>query len=316
MAGAVVAAPIVGGLVGNVMSQGDRNAAKKAMKQAYAELAKAGYPPDLSKQIIYKQFEQAGVLTPQLEEDIHMAQSEFNNIKEDPHLRETQLEALNKFKQQADGGMAADERAAYNQMLQGVRQDTRSKTDQILADQQRRGQGAGSGNSLIAQLQAAQSGADQAANQSNDLMALLAQRVRQGTQDMSGAAQQVRSQDYNVASNKASALDARNQFMQTNSMARQQRNTDRNNDAQQMNLANRQDMMNRNTQQDNAERLRQVQEQGNLYDRNLNLAQAKAAARTGQQQYHSDQAAQTAAMYAGVGKSIGEGVSAYAKKKE
>lgn len=314
MAGAAVAAPIIGGLVGNVMSQGDRNAAKKAMKQAYAELQKAGYPPDLSKEIIYKQFESAGVLTPELEEDIHMAQSEFNNIKEDPQLRESQLEALNKFKQQSQGGLAADERAAYNQMMQGVRQDTRSKTDQILADQQRRGQGAGSGNSLIAQLQAAQSGADQAASQSDDLMSLIAQRVRQGTQDMSGAAQQVRAQDYNVASDKASALDARNQFMQTNSMARQQRNVGAKNDAQQMNLANKQNLMNTNTQQANAEKLRQVQEQGNLYDRNLNLAQAKAAAKTGQQQYYQQQAQQTAEMYAGAGKSIGEGVSAYAKK--
>lgn len=315
LAAAAIAAPIVGGLVGNVMSQGDRSAAKKAMKQAMADLEAAGLPPDLSAQIIYKQFEQVGALTPELEEDIGLAQSEYNSIKEDQGLRDTQLEALNKFKQQSQGGLAGDERAAMNEILSKQRQEQQAAQANILADQQRRGMG-GSGAGLIAQLQATQSAAGNAANQGMDLMSLLAQRVRQGTQDMASTAQNVRGQDYQVASDKAQAIDARNQYLHQNSTARQSRNVGALNDAQRANLENQQNIANANTEQYNAEKLRQNQAQGDYYDDKLRLAQAKANARTGQQQYYTDQANQTAQTYAGIGQGIGQGVSAYAKGKK
>lgn len=315
LAAAAIAAPIVGGLVGSVMSQKDRSAAKKAMKQAMAELEAAGLPPDLSSQIIYKEFSQVGLLTPELEEDIQLAQSEYKTIKEDQGLRDTQLEALNKFKQQSTGGLAGDERAAMNEILNKQRQEQQAAQANILADQQRRGQG-GSGASLIAQLQATQSAAGNAANQGMDLMSLLAQRVRSGTQDMAGTANNIRSQDYQVASDKAQAIDARNQYLHQNSTGRQQRNVDSLNNAQAANLQTAQEVANANTQQSNAEKLRQNEAQGQYYDRKLGLAKAKADARTGQQQYYSDQAQQTAQMYSGIGQGVGQGISAYAKGKK
>jgi hypothetical protein len=313
MALAAVAAPIVGGVLGNVMSQGDRNKAKAAMKKAIAELENVGYPPDLSKEIIYKQFEQVGMLTPELEEDLALAASEYASIKEDPELRKTQLEALNKFKQQSETGMGAEERSALNSIQQATRQDVRAKQDQILADQQRRGMG-GSGNELIAQLNASQAGADSASAQGNELMSMIAQRVRQGAQDMSGAAANVRGQDYQVASDKATALDARNQYLNQNSTARQMRNVASKNEAAGQNLSEEQRVNEMNTNLGNQEKLRQVNEEGTFFDRKLDLAGKKAAAYTGQQNYYSDQAKQTADMYAGMGKGVGEGVSAFAKK--
>lgn len=309
------AAPIVGGLVGNLMGQGDRNKAKAAMKQAMAELEAVGYPPDLSKEIIFKQFEQVGILTPELEEDLQLAQSEFSMIKEDANLRNTQLEALNKFKQQATGGIAGDERAAMNEILQKQRQEQQAAQQNILADAQRRGQ-SGGGNSLIAQLQATQSAAGQASNQGMDLMSLLAQRVRQGTQDMSGAAQNVRTQDYNVASDKANAIDARNQFLYNNSMARQNRNVDRNNNAQSDNLQNEQRVQDANTNLANNESLRQNQAQRDYYTDKLSLATAKANAATGQANYYQGQAQNTANMGAQIGAGVGQGVAGYAQGQQ
>lgn len=312
LAAAAVAAPIVGGLVGNLMGASDRKKAQAAMKQAYAELEAVGYPPDLSKEIIYKEFEKVGILTPELEEDLVMAQSEFVNLKEDPAVRNTQLEALNKFKQQSETGLGGEERAALNQIQQATRQDVRAKQEQILADQQRRGMG-GSGNELVAQLQASQAGADSAANQGNELMAMIAQRVRQGAQDMSGAANQLRSQDYQVASDKANALDARNQYLHQNSMSRQSRNVDRNNDAAAANLTNEQRIAEMNTNMANQEKLRQNEATGQYYDRKLGYAGAKANALTGQASNYQQQADKTAAMYSGIGQGVGQGVSAYSK---
>jgi hypothetical protein len=312
---AAAAAPIVGGLVGHVMSQGDRNKAKKAMKKALAELEAVGYPPDLSKEIIFQQFESAGVLTPELEEDLVLVSSEFETLKEDPTLRQNQLEALNKFKQQSETGLGAEERAAFNQIQQAVRQDQRAKQEQILADAQRRGQG-GSGNALIAQLQASQAGADQASSQGNELAALIAQRVRQGTQDMSGAAQNLRTQDYNVASDRARALDARNQYLHQNSSARQARNVGTLNDAQRYNLSNDQRLLDANTEMSNQEKLRQVNAQRNYFNDKLDLATAKANARTGQATQHRSEADRTAQMYSGIGQGVGEGVAGYYQGKQ
>lgn len=308
------AAPIIGGLVGNVMSQGDRNSAKKAMKQAMAQLEAVGLPPDLSYQLMLKEFQQVGVLTPELEEDLSLAQSEFNSIKEDSTLRNTQMEALNKFKQQAQGGLAGDERAAMNEILNKQRQEQQAAQQNILNDMARRGMG-GSGAGLVAQLQATQSAAGNAANQGMDLMSLLAQRVRQGTQDLSGAAQNVRAQDYQVSSDKARALDARNQYLHQNSMSRQNRNVDRSNQAQAANLQTQQEVANANTQQANAEKLRQAQAQGEYWDRKLGLAQAKANALTGQAGFYQGQAQNTANQFSGIGTGIGQGISGASQYK-
>jgi hypothetical protein len=314
-AAAAIAAPVVGGLVGNLMGQKDRSAAKKAMQQALAELEQVGLPPNMAKELIFKEFEQVGILTPELEEDLHLAESEYATLKEDPTLRTTQLEALNRFKQQSTGGLAGDERAALNDILGQTRQDVRAKQDQILADSQRRGMG-GSGMSLIAQLQASQAGADQSADQGMDLMGLLAQRVRQGTSDMANTAQNMRSQDYQVASDRAKALDARNEYLHQNSQARQARNIATKNDAMAANLQNKQRVSEMNTNLANQEKLRQAEAERQYWQDKFGLAQAKANAQTGQANMYNQQADRTAQMYSGIGQGVGQGISGYAKDQQ
>lgn len=312
MAGAAIAAPIVGGLMGNIMSAGDRRQAKQMMKKAYAELKKVGLPPDLSGPLILQEFQKAGMLTPELEEDLQLSRSEFESIQEDPSLRETQLEALNKFRQQAQGGIQADERAALNQIQRENAQAVQAQREQILMDQQRRGMG-GSGNELIAQLQASQAGADQASQQGDALMKLIAERVRSGANDMANLGGQMRDQDYQRARDRAAAIDARNQFQYTNSMSRQSRNTDRVNQANAANLDNAQSIRNANTTLRNNEQLRQRNEQGNYWDKKMQYGSALANARLGQASQYNAQADRTAGMYSGIGQGVGQGLSAYAK---
>lgn len=312
MAAAVVAAPIVGGLMGNIMGAGDRAAAKKAMKQAYAELQKVGMPPDLSGPLILQEFQKAGILTPELEEDLQLAESEFVNIKEDPTLRDTQLEALNRFKQQTRGGLAGDERATLNQIQRENAINTEAKRQQILMDQQRQGMG-GSGNSLIAQLQAAQSGADMASQQGDSLMKLVAERVRSGANDMANLGGQMRDQDYTRQRDRAQAIDARNQFQYTNSMARQARNIAAKNQAQAANLDNAQNISNANVNMRNNEQARQRQAQGDYWDRKMSYGSALAGAKLGQVGQYQANADRTAGMYSGIGQGVGQGLSAYAK---
>jgi hypothetical protein len=309
---ATVAAPVVGGLMGNIMSAGDRSQARKAMKQAYEELKKVGLPPDLSSAIIFEEFTKAGILTPELEEDLQLARSEFEQIKEDPTLRNTQLEALNRFKQQSQGGLAGDERAALNDIQRELARDAEAKRHQILMDSQRRGMG-GSGNELIAQLQGAQAADEAAATQGNELMKLIAQRVRTGAQDSANLSGQMRDQDYQRQSDRARALDARNQFQYTNSMARNARNTDRTNRVNEMNLSEAQRLRDANVNQRNQELLRQRNEKGAHWDRKLSYGQSMANARLGQAGQYNAQADRTAGMYSGIGQGVGQGLSAFAK---
>ncbi len=307
IAGAVVAAPIVGGLLGNVMSQGDRNAQKKAMKQALKELESVGLPPDLSKEIIYQQFQQVGIMTPQLEEDLNdsIAESELSKIEEDPSLRKAQLEALASMQNRAKVGLSAEDRAALNQIRNEVQRDAEAKRQQVLQSMQARGMG-GSGAALIAQLQAGQDAQNLASQQSDTAMAQAQSRALQALGQSADMASQVRGQDFDVNQAKAAAIDERNRFLAENSIARQQRNVASLNQAQAMNLQEQQRIAEANIQQANQEKLRQVAEQGSLYDRTLGYKQAKANALTGQAGTYGANAAATAQGYAQMGAGVGQ----------
>lgn len=311
LAAAAVAAPIVGGLVGNVMAQKDKAAQKKAMKQALAELESVGLPPDLSKEIIYQKFEQVGIMTPQLEEDLNdsIAESEQAKIKEDPELRKAQIQALSSMQNRAKVGLSAEDRAALNQVRNEVQRDAEAKRQQVLQQMQARGMG-GSGASLVAQLQAGQDAQNLASQQSDTQMAQAQQRALQALGQSSDMASQMRGQDFDVNQAKAAAIDERNRFLAENSIARQQRNVSTLNQAQLANLQEQQRVADANAQLYNQEKQRQVQEQGSLYDRTLGYKQAKASALTGQAQYHGQQAANTAQSFGQMGAGVGSAAGA------
>jgi len=311
IAGATVAAPIVGGLVGNLMSQKDKASQKKAMKQAIAELESVGLPPDLSKEIIYQQFQKVGILTPQLEADLNdsFAESEVGKIEEDKGLRESQVKALSDMQKRAKVGLSAEDRASLNQVRSEVQRDAEAKRQQVLQQMQARGMG-GSGASLVAQLQAGQDAQNLASQQSDNQMAMAQQRALQALGQSSDMASKVRGQDFDVNQNKANAIDERNRFLAENSISRQQRNVSSLNQAQLANLQEQQRIADANIQQANAEKQRQVQEQGALYDRTLGYKQSLANANLGQAGYYGQQAANTAQSFGQMGAGVGSAAGA------
>lgn len=314
LAAAAVAAPIVGGLVGNYMAKGDKASQKKAMKQAMAELEKAGTPPDLSKALILKEFERAGIYTPELEQEIAVAESEMGKITEDSSLRDAQKSALASLQNRAKVGLSAEDRAALNQVRQETQRDAEAKRQQILQSMAARGQG-GSGAELIAQLQAGQGAAEQAAAGSDSLMAQAQQRALQALGQSADVASQVRGQDFGVNQAKASALDERNRFLAQNSIERQRQNVGALNQAQQSNLSEQQRIADANASMKNAETQRQNQAQRDLFQDKLGLASAKANALTGQANYYGQQAQNTAASYGQMGSAVGTGITAYGQKQ-
>ena len=309
MAIASVAAPVVGGLVGNLMGSGDRKRQRAMIARAMAELDAVGTPPDLSKELIFKELQRAGILTPELEQEITVAESEVAKIKEDSSLRDTQKQALEKIKQQASTGLTAEDRASLNQVRGEVQRDSEAKRQQIMQSMQSRGMG-GSGAELMAALQGAQGAADQAATGSDAIMAQAQQRALQALGESGRMAGDIRTQDFGVESTRAQALDERNRMLAQNSVARQSSNVGRLNQAQQMNLQEQQRIQDVNTQMANQEKLRQNQEKGNLWDRQMAIASARSNAATGQASQYGGLAKQTQQMGSTIGSGVGTSAAA------
>lgn len=311
--GAVIGAAgsIIGAGLGYLSAENARKDQKAAIKKAMAELEAVGYPPDLSKEIIYQQFEQAGILTPELEQDLSDSFAEVKIIKENPELRQSQLQALSQMKERAQVGLSAEDRAGLNQVRNEVQRDSEAKRQQIMQQMAARGQG-GSGAELMMQLQAAQGASDQAAAGSDTLMAQAQQRALQALAQSADMASGIRSQDLNVETNNNAAINERNRFLAQNSIGRQTSNVNRLNAAQQSNLTEQQRIKDMNTAMTNEEKLRQIKEQGNLYDRSLGYAQAKSNAQMGQAAAARQSAQDTQSMFSQIGAGLGKaGAAAY-----
>lgn len=271
---------IVGGFLGNNAAKMDRAHQKKLMKQMIEEYKKIGYPPDYAREIVIEELQRTGQFTPELEQDLSdaVAESELAKIEEDPAIREAQMEALTAMQKRGKVGLAAEDRAALNQVRSEVQRDSEAKRQQILQQMQARGMG-GSGAELMAQLQSAQGAADQAAAGSDTIMAQASQRALEALGQSSRMAGEVRGQDLGVEEMKARAIDERNKFLAENAISRQARNVGQLNEAQLFNLKEQQRIADANVQARNLEKQRQRTAEQAQYADKLNYA----AGITGQQ---------------------------------
>lgn len=311
LAAAAIAGPIIGGVIGNMASAADRRAAQDAAQRAFEIIDQIGAPPDLSREIIYDQFQQVGVLTPELEEAINVGVSKVAEIQEKPEFREAQLTALETLKERGRGGLSAEDRAALNQIRSQVAQDQEAKRQQILQAFAQRGQ-LGSGQELAAQLSAQQQGAQIASQQGDQLAAMASQRALEAMMQAGQLGTQVRGQEFDVEQAKASAADAFKQFDIQNAIARQQRNIGAKNVAQESNLATQQRIAEQNVAQKNAELLRQAEARRQKWLDELSFAQAKAGTQAGIGASKERAADRSAQMWQSIGSGVGSGAGALA----
>lgn len=313
MAAAVVGASVVGGIMGSMSASKGRKQAAAASAAAFQELLNIGLPPDLSKEIILKQFKSEGILTPELEQDINIQESQVGQIKEDASLRGVQKEALDTLGQVSRSGLRAEDRGAFNELRAKTQQDSEAKRQQILQQMQAQGMGS-SGANLMAQLQSAQAAEDSQSAGADRLASEASRRALDAVSQRAQLAGGVRTQDFGVNEARAKALDDRNQFLYANSASRQSANVAAQNQAQQANLSNKQRIGDLNVGQANTESLRQNQAKRDYWQDNLSLAQAKSAALTSQGQQAQAAGQAQADRYVGMGNSIGQGVAAYGQQ--
>ena len=302
--------PMVGGIVGNIAGAGDRSAAQQAMDEALAEIESIGAGPDLARDILLEKFHVAGVLTPEIEQNISAVISQVSQIQEDPSLREAQLSALDLLKQRSETGLSATDRVRLTDIRNDVAKDNQARTNDIINNLNARGQ-AGSGAEIALRMQAAQSGSNRASEEADRAAAManeaaLAALSQYG--DMSG---KIRGQDFDVANTKASAADEFNRFNTQNQIAVQSRNVDRNNSAAQFNLTNKQNVSDRNVVNANSELNRQRDAEQTMFDNKYKVAKAKADALQGKADNDRANANATSSAITSVGAGIGGAAAGY-----
>jgi hypothetical protein len=289
---------LIGGLAGLFSGDGDDDA-KAARDAALNELNRVGLPPDLTSPVAIKALQQAGLMTPVLIQQLPLNADQKNELVEDSKNKEQQQYAANALKQLSQTGLSEADRAAARELQNKVGADTQAKTNQILQQQQMRGQASG-GATLAAQLAAAQN-ANQNESEQADKLAQQAQQARLAAlsqfTNLSGQMRgtELAKQQYNMENELA-----RQKFLDQNSLSRQQQNVQMQNAAQQSNLQRQQQVMDQNTQMQNAELYRQNQAKRDLFNDRLALAKAKSAAYTGE----ADALAKEAANKAGSNQSM------------
>lgn len=310
MAAGSAAASVVGGIMANRAQAKSLAEAREITAQGMAELEKLGMPPDLSARVIMEQYAQQGLLTPELENEIALSESAYNQIKEDPSLRESQMDALNMLKQRGSQGFSPTERAELNSLRQEAQRDARGKIEQIQQQMAARGQ-AGSGTELAAALSEGQGAAERQSGEADRLMAMAAQNALNAISQGANVATGIRSQDYGVASDKANAQDMISRFNAENAAAVQQRNVGSKNAAQAANLSEKQRMADTNTQVENLERQRMNEAKRDFYNDKMNLATAKNNIRAGQASQAVQAGQNKANMFQGIGTTVGGSLAGY-----
>lgn len=315
-AAAAVAAPVVGGIVGNIASRGDRKRAAELSRMAMEVIKGIRVPSIEEQKLVLEELRSAGQLTPELEQTVTQGNSEYKNISSDPRLKDAQLAALNELQDiGSSGGMRSVDKARFNEMTGELNRNEKGNRDAIMMDMARRGQ-SGSGNDLAAQLMNQQGSAERASQRGMDIKAQAEQQALEALMKGGDLAGNMQSQEFNQKAQAASAQDSINRFNATNRQSVMGSNVDRRNSAQEANLQGTQRILDANVGTRNAT---QMNNKG-LIQTNFNNQMDKGAAMAGAYNSQSAQASanadRTAQMYAGIGAGAGQGAAAYSNRKK
>lgn len=298
-------ASILGNIFGGFASEGDRKAAAEAERRAAAEIEKLGAGPDLARQIYFREFKSAGVLTPEVEKAVDQSVSKVAQIQEDPRFKKAQMEALAGIQQRGRTGFTAEERAQLSQERAAAERSAEAKRQQILSGLRARG-ALDSGAGIAAQLQSADELAAQQQMVAERGSAAAGKRALEAMTLGGELAGRVRGQEFDIERTKAASEDEFQRFNITNRMAQEQRRVAQENEARQYNLAQQQRLMNMNIEQQNAELLRQRQAQQDMYQNQVQRAKLRSGQYEKQAESAQQRAAATMQGWGNIGSAVGQ----------
>lgn len=307
---ASVGGSLLGGVLGGIFGGADREAAESAQAQAEAIINAVGAGPDLARQIYHNSFQQAGLMTPEVEQAINTEMDKKLELEEKPGIREEQERGLQALKQLSRTGLGIEDQAAFNKLRRQAGADQQAKQAQLLQGMAQRGMG-GSGQELAMQIAASQQGAESEAEAADRIAAQAAEARRGALKDVFAGSSQMRQTDLDVAAKNMETERLRREFLAQNALGRQQRNVGTLNQAQLENLQRQQHVSDANINQANAELLRQRQAEQQMYQNKMALAQLQAGAKMNKANQLRGQAQATQQAWTGMGSSLGGAIGGY-----
>lgn len=297
-------AGVVGGVLGQIASQGDQNQAAADIAAAQAAYGNVNVPTIQEQQWNLANEQNAGSLQPQAEGTYTMGQNAMAGIQTNPQYAAAQQAALASLQQQGQGGLTAQERANLINSNQQIAGQTNAQNNAIQQQMAARGMG-GSGTQLAAQLSNSQGSANQASNNANAINAQAQNAALQATAQGGNLASQLQGQQFGQQAAIAQAQNAINQFNTANTQNVAGYNTQAANQAQAANLANAQNISNTNTGLSNQQQAHNT----GLYQTQFGNQMQQAAGLAGTDQaaagYMGNQAAQVAGAFSGAGAGLG-----------
>lgn len=310
-----VAAPVIGGAIGNIASSGDREEAARLRQQALQGIMGVNTPTMEELKLILQKYNTPETITPEMEALVQQQASEMSKVQTDPRLAQAQMQALGQLQKISTGGMRPEDEAAIARIQNATAQQEQARQQSILQSMQERGQG-GSGAELAARLNSSQAAANRSSAQGMDVASGASQRALQAMMNSGTLGGQIRSQDNKEKSDVAQAQDAINRW---NSMNKQQVlgvNTSANNNAQQYNVGNRNRVNEANVNLGNEQTKYNSQLPQTIYNNNLQKATAGANALNSSAQGSMQNAANTQSMYSGIGQGVGTGLGGVANYQQ
>lgn len=310
----VAAAIGAAGLI-NGMNQSDKanTQAENARKQALGQYSGAVVPTIDAQTLALQNYQNAGELTPEMQQQIALGNTNMEGISTDPRLQAAQMQALEQISGLASGRPQAGDLAGFELARQNVAGEMQAQQGKILQDMQQRGQ-AGSGAELLAKLKGNQVGAQTLANQQLEQAKAMQAARMQALQQQSTMATNVRGQEYGEQAALANARDQIAKYNAANAQNVSNSNVGAKNLAQAQNLQNKQNLSNMNTstandQQKYNKNLLQTQFQNQIQKAGGTAAQLNNQATAAQQQ-----AANTAGQWAQIGQGAAQAYTAANKK--
>jgi len=223
----------------------DQQKADKSMDAALNELKKIGIPTVEAQRIILESPELVGQLVPELEGFAEeMGASAMEGVDAPGELKTAQMGALNSLLEQAEnGGLTPEDEAELNNIMRDAAGVGESRDNAILQNMSERGV-LGSGAELATRLKSSQDAQQQAAQQAQAQAAMAFAGKQNALDKIANLSGSMRTQDVGEQSQKAQARDIVNQFNVNQRSGQRERDLDRKNQAQAMNLQNKQSIAN------------------------------------------------------------------------
>lgn len=287
--------------------------AENARKNAMNQFAGIDVPTVDSQTLALQNYQNAGELTPEMQQQIALGNTNMDSISTDPRLQAAQMQALQQISGLASGRPQAGDMAGFELARQNVAGEQQAQQGKILQDMQQRGQ-AGSGAELLAKLKGNQVGAQTLANQQLEQAKAMQAARMQALNQQATMSTQIRGQDYNEQSNLANARDQIAKYNAANAQNVSNTNVGAKNLANAQNLQNKQNLSNQNTETQNNQQKYNKNLLQTQFQNKIQKAGGVAAQLNNQANADQQAGANTAAGWAQFGQGAGQTINSAMQK--